>query len=41
MRDELRLEVLGGLDNLRMRGEDRVDLRGLGRVIYADVGVGD
>ena len=40
MGNELRLEVLGGLDYLRMRRDDRVDLGRFGGVFYADVGVG-
>jgi len=39
--NQLGLEVLGGFDYLRMRAEDWVELGWFGRVVHADVGVGD
>ena len=39
--NELRLEVLRGLDYFRTGGEEGVDLGRFGRVVHADVCVGD
>jgi len=41
VRNELRLEVPGGLDYIWVGREDLVDLGGFGGVFYADVSVGD